>query len=89
MIKPDLAAECLQLKISLSRANAKVLDLQQKINDKNIQTRRLKQQVHDTKKKQQKLQTILDNLQEERYISAEIAEILKVKKLVNNSSAKK
>lgn len=58
--------------------NRKKLRSGRKIEKKNVRDKNLTQQVLDTKKSNQKLKNIVNNLQEEEYITPEIAQILKV-----------
>lgn len=79
MSRSALESECHRLLILLSKANATILQLQKRLNDKNTRVKNLAQQVSDTNKSKQRLTNIVAELQEERYISAETAQILKVK----------
>lgn len=78
MDKDELVAECSRLLVKLSEASAKNIELERKLKDKISRDKNLTQQVLDTKKANQKLKNIVNDLKDNQYISAEAADILKV-----------
>lgn len=78
MEKDELVAECTRLLNELTKAKNKVNVLESSLEAKNTRQKNLSQQVCDTKKSNEKLKNLLNNLRDEQYISAEAAEILKV-----------
>lgn len=78
MGKAELVAECSRLLLSLTKANAKIDQLEQHLTAKNNRDKKLTQQVLDTKKANEKLKNIVNALRDEQYITEEAANILKV-----------
>lgn len=78
MDKPALVAECARLHTALSKSYAQIHNLEEKLQEKTSRVKNLAQKVLDTDKSKQKLQSIVDNLNEVEHISEETAERLKV-----------
>lgn len=81
MDKADLVAECNRLHLALSKANAQIFDLQDKLKGKVTRIKNLAQQVSDKDKSKQRLQEIVDGLRDAEHISEETVALLKVNHL--------
>lgn len=78
MEKNELVAECSRLYVELTKLQTKYHTLQIKLGEKATREKNLTQQVLDTKKANQKLKKIVNDLRDESFINVETAEILKV-----------
>lgn len=78
MDKVDLVAECNRLHLALSKANARIYDLQNKLEGKVTRIKNLAQQVSDKDKSKRRLQEIVDGLRDAEHISEETVTLLKV-----------